>query len=147
MSLYLALLTYNIENEEKERLISYLKLPKTIAQTLRDAAEIKSKMLQLADIRLKPSAVYRLLKGYSMQSLTAGIISGDSTAARQNIKLYVNKMRMVKPMLTGEDLIKMGIPQGPRIKEVLGKLLEARLDGEVKTRRDEERLVENWVKD
>jgi tRNA nucleotidyltransferase (CCA-adding enzyme) len=141
VSLYLALLTYDMDDNAREKFISYLKLPKMITQTLRDVAEIEGKIPQLADTGLKPSAVYRLLEGYSTQSFTAGIIVSDSTIVRQNIKLYVNRMRMVKPMLTGEDLIKMGVPKGPRVKETLKKLLDARLDGKVKTREDEERLV------
>ena len=48
---------------------------------------------------------------------------------------------MEKPILTGDDLIKIGIPQGPRIKEILNQLLDARLEGRIKTRQDEEGLV------
>lgn len=143
MSLYLALLTYNMESEAREQLISYLKLPKKIAQTLRDTAAIKEKMPQLADAGLQPSAIYHLLEGYSAQSLTASLIASDSAVAIQNIRLYTDKLRTVKPMLTGEDLIKMRVPQGPRIKEALGKLLDARLDDRVKTREDEERLIKS----
>ncbi|MCJ7764043.1 MAG: hypothetical protein MUO90_02655, partial [Dehalococcoidales bacterium] len=71
----------------------------------------------------------------------ANLIAGDFPIARQHIKLYLDKLRLVKPILTGDDLIKIGIPQGPRIKEVLNQLLDARLDGKVKTRQDEEKLV------
>ena len=49
-------------------------------------------------------------------------------------------------MLTGNDLIKLGIPQGPRIKEILNKILDARLDGKVKTKKDEEGMVEEWLR-
>jgi hypothetical protein len=37
--------------------------------------------------------------------------------------------------------MEMGIPAGPHIKEILNKLLDARLDGEVKTRHDEVGMV------
>jgi tRNA nucleotidyltransferase (CCA-adding enzyme) len=141
ISLYLALLTYNMESEPRDKLISYLKLDKTLARTLHDTAGIKDKIPQLADAKLKPSAIYHLLECCLMQSLVANLIAGDSAIANQNIKLYMEKLRTMKPILTGEDLIKMGIPQGPRIKETLGRLLDARLDGKVKTRRDEEGLV------
>lgn len=141
MGLYLALLTYNMESEARDKLISYLRLDKTLARTLHDTAGIKEKIPQPAEAKLKPSAVYHLLQGYSTQSLVANLIASDSAIANQNIKLYMEKLHSVKTILTGEDLIKMGIPQGPRIKEVLGRLLNARLDGKVKTREDEEELV------
>ena len=40
-------------------------------------------------------------------------------------------LRHVNPALTGEDLIKLGVPKGPKIKEVLQRLREARLDGKI----------------
>jgi tRNA nucleotidyltransferase (CCA-adding enzyme) len=138
---YFALLAYDLEDNAREKLISYLKLNKTIAGIVRDTAAIKDNMAQLADASLKPSVIYRLLAGYSTQALHAGLIAASSPIARQHIGLYMDKLRAVKPMLSGNDLLKLSVPQGPRIKEVLDKLLEARLDGLVKTRDDEERLV------
>jgi hypothetical protein len=35
----------------------------------------------------------------------------------------------------------MGVPAGPKIKEILQKLREARLDGKVASRREEEEMV------
>jgi tRNA nucleotidyltransferase (CCA-adding enzyme) len=49
----------------------------------------------------------------------------------------------VRPALDGDDLKKLGVLRGPKIKETLQKLLEARLDGMVETKKDEE----NWVKE
>ena len=44
----------------------------------------------------------------------------------------------------GGDLTGMGVTSGPRIKEILNRLRQARLDGEVSSKREEERLVEGW---
>ncbi len=139
--LYLALLTYNLNSEQRDKLISYLRLPGALTKTLQDTAGIKDKILQLADSKIKPSAVYHLLEGYSTQSLTANLIASDLPIARQHLRLYLDKLRTIKPILTGNDLMKMGVPQGPRIKEILNRLFDARLDGRIKTRQDEEGLV------
>ena len=90
---------------------------------------------------LAASAIYRLLHGYSPVVLTANLIAADSPVVRQHIRLFLDKLRYVKPSLTGEDLKKMGIPAGPRIREILDKLRDARLDGKVKSKREEEGLV------
>lgn len=139
--LYISLLTYSLTDNDKKQLISYLRLPKPLAQTLRDTGNIKARLQQLADAKLSPSGIYHLLYGYSPQAVTASLIASNSPAARRNIQLYIDKLRYIKPVLTGNDLIKMGITKGPRIKEILNKLLDARLDGKVKTRQDEEGLV------
>ncbi len=140
-SLYIALLTYHLADKEREQFISYLRLTKTLAQTLRDTSSIKAKLQQLADPKLNPSGIYHLLHGFSQQAITANLIASDSPTTRQDIQLYLDKLRYVKPVLTGNDLIKMGIPQSPRIKEILNKFLDARLDGKVKTKQDEEKLL------
>ena len=140
-ALYMALLAYNLDEEEKEQLISYLRLPKTIAQSIKDSSVIKSRLPKLTSGKLKKSAIYHLLRGYSSDALKASLIAADSEAAHHNIQLYLDKLRNIKPQLTGNNLLEMGIPQGPQIKELLNKLLDARLNGEVKTQKEEERLV------
>jgi tRNA nucleotidyltransferase (CCA-adding enzyme) len=144
--LYMALLTYHLTDKEREQFISYLRLPKSAARILRDSGSIREKIKELADAAMKPSSIYHLLYGYSPQAITVGIIAGDSEESRRNMRLYLDKLRHTKPILGGNDLIEMGIPPGPRIKEVLNKLLDAHLDGEVKTREDEERMVREWIK-
>ena len=141
VGLYLTLLAYLLDNEPRERLSSYLRLTKTLAKTLRDTGGIKARLQQLAHPGLKPSAVYRLLDGYSIPAVTTSLIATDSPVAKQHIGLFLDKLQLIKTILTGNDLIKMGINPGPRIKEILDKLLDARLDGRVKTREDEEGLV------
>ncbi|MBA7673792.1 hypothetical protein ES703_81996 [subsurface metagenome] len=38
----------------------------------------------------------------------------------------------------------MGIAPGPRIREILNRLREARLDGKASSKKDEEELVGGW---
>ena len=145
--LYLVLLAYRLTEEESEHLISRLRLSKSVAQTLRDTMAIKAKLQALANPSLNPSGIYRLLHGYSSSAIMANSLAGDSNVARQQIQLFLNKLRYVKPALNGNDLIRMGIARGPRIKEILQLLHEARLDGKVTTKRSEEGLVKGWLTD
>jgi tRNA nucleotidyltransferase (CCA-adding enzyme) len=145
MGLYLALLAYPLTSEANEYLTSYLKLSKPIAQALRDSISLKGKVKSLADPRLMPSRIYRLLDGYSPPALIANSIASNSPVARLHIQLFLAKLRYVKPALTGNDLQRMGIPPGPRIKEILEQLQEARLDGKVRSKRGEVELVKGWL--
>ena len=138
VGLYLALLAYRLTEEEAEQLANKLRLPKSLAQTLRDTGSIKAKLNSLADPELPPSSIYRFLHGYSLTATTANSLASDSPIARQHIHLFLNKLRYVKPTLTGTDLKRMGIPPGPRIKEMLTLLHEARLDGKVTSKKGEE---------
>jgi len=44
-------------------------------------------------------------------------------------------------MLGRKGLKKMEVPSGPKVGEILDALLKAKLDGGVRTRKDEEKLV------
>ena len=146
VGLYLALLTYSLTGEEKEHLISRIRLPKSLAQILRDTDSLRAELQSLADPKLTPSRIHRILHSYSPLAITANSLASDSDIARRHIRLFLDKLRYIKPALTGNDLKRMGIAAGPRIKEILGLLLDARLDGEVKSKRGEEGLVRGFLK-
>ena len=59
VGLYLAFLVYPLISEGNEQLISFLRLPKLLAQTLRDTISLKAKLPSLADSELRPSSIYR----------------------------------------------------------------------------------------
>lgn len=145
IALYLALLTYHLTGEEREQLISKLRPTKLVTKTLRDTADIKGQLKPLADAKIKPSQIYHRLYGCSPAAITANLLASDLPIAQKHLKLFLDKLRSIRPSLNGDDLKGIGIAPGPRIKEILNLLLEARLDGQVTTREEEERLVKGWL--
>jgi tRNA nucleotidyltransferase (CCA-adding enzyme) len=143
--LYLALLVYPLTNQETRQLISFLKLSKALTRTSNDTISLKAKLPALADPKLKPSRIYRLLHNYSPQAVTANLISGRESPARRHIQSFLDKLRYVKPALTGNDLHNIGIAPGLRTKELLQRLHDARLDGKVTSKQGEVKLVEWWL--
>lgn len=140
-SLYLALLVYQLSGEELEKLITYLRLSNLLAKTLRDTLELKAGIQELVQPEIAPSRIYSLLSGCSQTALTANFLISDLPAVRESIRLYLDTLRYIKTALSANDLLKMGIPAGPRIKELLRLLLNARLDGKATSREEEEKLV------
>ncbi len=145
VGLYLAVLSYHLFKDENEDLISRLRLPKSLTQTLRDTNSLKAKLESLADPKLAPSRIYALLHGYSMTAITAISVAAYSPVARQHSQTFLTRLRYVKPSLSGNDLQKLGIAPGPRMKEILQRLHEARLDGEVTDKKGEVDLVKGVV--
>ena len=144
-ALYLALLAYRLSGEECGELTSSLKLSKPVARIVRDTATLKAKIKTLSYPEIKPSYVYRLLHGLSPSAIVAGSIATASPVARQRMESYLHKLRYVKPALNGSDLIGVGITPGPRVKELLERLREARLNGKAVSRQDEEALLKEWL--
>jgi tRNA nucleotidyltransferase (CCA-adding enzyme) len=139
--LYLALLCYRLTSEESEKMIACLRLPRLTARALRETMKVKEKIRELSTTGLAPSQIYKLIHGYSITSLTANSLAAGSATAAEHIELYLSVLRRVNPALSGDDLKKMGVPEGPIIKELLETLREARLDGKVTHRAEEEEVV------
>jgi tRNA nucleotidyltransferase (CCA-adding enzyme) len=144
MQLYLSLLCYRFNSGELEQFTKSLRLPKVTAQVLQDTLVIKAKLKELSIPGLAPSIIYNLLHGYSPTAYIANSIGADSETAAEHIELYLNVLRHVNPILSGEDLVRLGVPRGPKIKEVLEKLREARLDGKINSKKEEEKMVKGW---
>jgi tRNA nucleotidyltransferase (CCA-adding enzyme) len=140
-ALYLCLLIYNLTEKANEQFISRLNFSKNSAQAMNHTLQIKAELNKLAKPHVKSSDIYQLIHGYSAPAIQANALASESLIASQQLHLYLTKLRYVKPILNGEDLKKMGIPSGPEIGEILSALQKARLDGEVKTRKDEEKLI------
>lgn len=146
LSLYLCLLIYNLTEKENEELISRLNFPKGSVQAMRHTLQLKAQLHGLANPQVKPSDIYQSLHAYTTQSIQANALATESQVASQHLQLYLTKLRYIKRLLNGDDLKSMGVPVGPKLGEFLNALHKARLNGEAKTRRDEERLVRSWLK-
>lgn len=143
--IYLSLLTYRLSYDESEQLGSYLRLTKADTVLLRDTAALKAVLKPLAHPELSRSHIYRFLHNYSTAAITTNGLASESSIAQQHMAIFLHELRHIRPALSGGDLKKMGIAQGPRIKEILQILHEARLDGKVRSREDEEEMVKMWL--
>lgn len=146
LALYLLLLIYALSDEDIERLINRLSIVGQLGRHMRLVPALKGDLPALADLALPPSTTYRVLKHYPPQVITACALASDATTVRSRLNLYLSSLRYVKPCLDGEDLRGLGVSPGPRLGRILGELREARLDGKVSTREEEESLVRQWLK-
>ena len=72
-------------------------------------------------------------------------IALDSPTARDNVLLYLQRLRWVRPHITGDFLKQQGLPPSPAYQQILNKLLDARLDGQVRTASEEEALARKLI--
>jgi len=96
---------------------------------------------------VRPSQVYRLLANLRDEAfvlLLAKQVSAQHVVRlsllKQHLVAYV-KNRAIKTALTGRDLQAMGLQPGPQYKTILGKLLDARIDGMITTEAEERVFV------
>jgi tRNA nucleotidyltransferase (CCA-adding enzyme) len=140
-ALYFCLLAYPLNGEQLNQLVSRLNPSAKLTKTLKDTARLKLHLTQLNKPSLKPSDIYCFLHEYDPLAIKANIIAEGKPVIRQHLQLFLSKLCYVKSCLDGEDLQKLGIPAGTKLGEILEILHKAKLNGEVTTKDEEEKLA------
>ena len=83
------------------------------------------------------SDIYHWFKPYAVEILLYLMARSEEEGPRQWISLYVTDLRRVKTQIDGKDLVRLGLVPGPEFQHMLQQLLNAQLDGIVKSRDDE----------
>ena len=91
------------------------------------------------------SEIYRLFSDLSIEVLLYLMARTRSEEAKKALSLYFTQLQGVHCIVTGDDILAMGVPRGPKVGELLGRLLSARLDGEVMSRDDELNFVKKAI--
>jgi tRNA nucleotidyltransferase (CCA-adding enzyme) len=94
---------------------------------------------------LRPAETSRLLAGQRLEAVLFVLAKTSTEVAKQQLVAYLNTYRWMQPRLSGHDLHAMGLTPGPRFRQVLDRLLEARLNGEVTTDTEERALVQQLM--
>jgi len=87
--------------------------------------------------------IYTLLSQYDTEILLFMMANTDNERTKRLISNYFTKLKGVNVMLKGKELKEMGFRPGPLYKEILGSLLEARLNNRISTKEDELRFVKD----
>ena len=72
--------------------------------------------------------------------------SSDSISGSKILSAFLKTYRHIHPTLNGTDLKRMGLKPGPQFRSILDKLLDGRLNGEVKTESDERNMIKQLIK-
>lgn len=118
------------------------RLALTKAQTAAMEALPRLRVLadRLASTSLRRSEIAEVLACYPPPAVWA-LAAVEGPIVRERCVDYLERGRHLRPVLRGDDVMALGVPRGRDVGEVLRRLQVAKLDGEVKTRRDEERFV------
>jgi tRNA nucleotidyltransferase (CCA-adding enzyme) len=129
--------------EELKDVVARLKLSPKLAQamlTQKEGADLA--LLELFRLgEPSRSRIYHLLHPLDTEYLLYMMARTRHEPSKKVISLYFTQLKNLKPELKGRDLVGMGYPPGPQIKEMLEALMEARLSEEVKTKAEEREFI------
>ncbi|MFL2640475.1 MAG: hypothetical protein ACJ0OL_04050 [Dehalococcoidia bacterium] len=90
---------------------------------------------------MKPSEVFNYFKSHNIESLVLVRCFVNNPVFSQITNTYIETYSKVNINLNGTDIINLGVNPGPRIGELLLILKSLKLDGDMKTRLEEETYV------
>ncbi|MFQ3574744.1 MAG: CBS domain-containing protein, partial [Thermodesulfovibrionales bacterium] len=90
-------------------------------------------------------STYLLLKTQPIEALLFSMAVTKNENRKKAISMYLLKLQHIKPVLTGIDLKKMGIAEGPIYSKILSKIIEGRIKGLINTREDESEVVKLFI--
>jgi tRNA nucleotidyltransferase (CCA-adding enzyme) len=91
-------------------------------------------------VAARPSQLHEALFAHTLEAVALGGALGDesTTACGGEAMQWFDRLRHVRLLITGDDLIAAGIPAGPQIGQRLAAALARKLDGELSDGREAE---------
>ena len=137
----LAAIAYGARASDVSGLVRRLNMGSRWARVVLDAATVRDATERLQAPVLRRAELFSVLRGLDIASVEGAALATDNDRVRQRIELFLRDLRHLTLLLNGDDLMAIGVPQGPRVGQLLEELLLARVEGLLSTRQDEESLV------
>ncbi|MYD50627.1 MAG: CCA tRNA nucleotidyltransferase [Dehalococcoidia bacterium] len=139
--LLLGSMVQSVADGDMESVVERLNLNSDWARLVRDVAAVRGRLYELEDENVARSRVYRMLHGHDLRAVESCALAAAHPKVAKWLRLYLDELRHVRPLLDGDDLMALGVREGPEVGLLLTKLLDARLDGLVESVKDEEAMV------
>lgn len=136
---YFMILTARLSPEKIKRLGRDFSLTKRNRQKLNSFKRYANPALKRIGQKgpLFARQIYQALSRFSYEEILVLLSLAKSKKGKNRIRLFLYKLSLVKIELKGRDLKKLGIRPGPEYKDILQKVLYAKVDGKLKSKADE----------
>jgi tRNA nucleotidyltransferase (CCA-adding enzyme) len=94
----------------------------------------------------KNSTIYKRLAVFRIELILYMMAATEHERVKRSISNYFTRLRHIDTSVKGKDLKKMGLEPGPIYREILQAVLDAKLNGQIKTRNDELDFVKDYVR-
>jgi tRNA nucleotidyltransferase (CCA-adding enzyme) len=149
---YLMALLGGAEQVAVEALVRRLMLSSEQAKKVLVSGKRLEKIVRKAARKdgLRPSQLYHLLITVPDEALVLSLaMAGNQRATlgrlRRRMVEFVTRLRITKLKLRGDDLLRIGLKTGPEVGALLTRLLDAKLDGMIKTKENERCFVRAFL--
>ena len=134
-------LVANMNSVDGDSLSQRLNMPSDLTRIVRDTITLGGLKSSISAPDVKISEICRILDALEPGAIEATVRFTSEPLLSERLIRYLREWRQLRGFLTGDDLLDMGIPSGPRIGKMLRELRSALLDGLVSNKADERTLV------
>ena len=121
--------------------LSRLTLQRGDAERIAKAVAVGPKLAERLSQEVEPADIVSLVEPYSVETpLYALALTGAEPLRR-----YFSDLRGVRLEIGGEDLARLGVPESPRVGQILAELRRRKLNGELDGRASELAAAEELV--
>jgi len=135
---------YSLNENSFSHTINRLQLSARLKKSLKqDRIACKEGLAHLEkDMDWKPEKIFDLFSKFSVEAIIYFLAKAATDRANRYADIYFTQYyKRAKLLLTGDDLLEMGMKPGPVFQSVFKALREAHIKGEIKTREEEVALV------
>lgn len=137
--IYLMVILWNLNIAEREELLQRICAPANIKRELIENTISAQKTLELftpEDSQEFNVKIYNLLKPLNIETVILMMIYAKEWQ-KKAIFNYLTRLKDIKPLITGEDLKKLGIQPGPVYRKILESILREKLQGRLLSKEEE----------
>lgn len=134
--LYLMALIEELTPGERGEALNRLQVPQKARSEILEGIDKSNRALSGLPTASKKE-VYYLLLSLNTREVLFTMARAKEKREKKAASLFLTELRNTRPELSGKDLQTMGYAPGPGFKKILTALLDARLEGKIKSREDE----------
>ncbi|MEN2994166.1 MAG: CBS domain-containing protein [Thermodesulfovibrio sp.] len=137
--IYLMVILWGLDSKAREELLQRICTPPNVTKELIENINSAQQTLNsfgmenYEDFNVR---VYNLLKPLNIETIILVMIYAKEWQKRA-IFNYLTKLKDIKPIITGEDLKKLGIKPGPVYRKILDSILREKLQGRLLSKEEE----------
>ena len=97
------------------------------------------------NLPVQNSVLYKRLSGFKTELILYMMAATKRESVKKAISHYFARLRYTNILITGKDIKAMGLESGPIYREIMQAVLDARLNGKLKTLNDELTYARKYV--
>ena len=144
---YFLVLIHSCDLQRSEEICDRFELaPRYHKMFCKERFAAEKAVVELAhNLPLSNSALYRRLSEFRTELVLFMMAITRKNKVKKAISHYFTGLRKIGVSISGKDLINIGVKPGPIYREIFKATLDAKLNGELKTKKDELDFVRHYV--